>query len=167
MSTSQSQISPLARRVITGHSENRESKVIYDDHQGHVTIMPNGLRLQTLWFTDAVPVDCSLATAKDPSLHKKFLTTNVGSTCMIVSRPPGGSSPMHITKSCDYAVILEGEVLLETENGECTLLKKGDVVVQRHTRHAWHNRHPTKWATMFCVCVVAAGKGASRNRHHR
>ncbi|KAF8590200.1 hypothetical protein K439DRAFT_1612192 [Ramaria rubella] len=164
MSTSHSEvseISPLARRVITGHDEDGKSKVIYNDNQGHELVMPNGSRLQTLWITDAVPVDCSLATAKDPTLDNTKRLTNIGgSMCIMVSMRPGGSSPMHITKSCDYGVILEGEIVLETENGESTLLKTGDVIVQRQTKHAFHNRHPTKWAKMFCVCIVATEEGA-------
>ncbi|KAF8575562.1 hypothetical protein K439DRAFT_1317477, partial [Ramaria rubella] len=58
---------------------------------------------------------------------------------------------MHITKSLDYAVVLDGEIELEVESGERTLLKTGDVIVQRQTLHAWHNTHPTKWAKVFFV----------------
>jgi quercetin dioxygenase-like cupin family protein len=40
---------------------------------------------------------------------------------------PGSKAPMHRTKSIDYAVILEGEIELELENGDKRLLKTGYV----------------------------------------
>lgn len=46
---------------------------------------------------------------------------------------------MHETKTLDYIVILSGEIYLILEEGE-TLLKPGDIVIQRGTNHAWSNR---------------------------
>ena len=46
---------------------------------------------------------------------------------------------MHITDTVDYAIILFGEMYAVMEEGE-TLMKAGDVLVQRGTNHAWSNR---------------------------
>ncbi len=46
---------------------------------------------------------------------------------------------MHRTESVDYGIVLEGEVTLIVDRGE-SLLRPGDVVVQRGTNHAWANR---------------------------
>jgi mannose-6-phosphate isomerase-like protein (cupin superfamily) len=46
---------------------------------------------------------------------------------------------MHKTKTVDYGIVLSGEVYLVLDKQE-TLLKAGDVVVQRGTNHAWSNR---------------------------
>lgn len=46
---------------------------------------------------------------------------------------------MHRTKTVDYGIVLSGEIHLVVDEGE-TLLKPGDVVVQRGTNHAWSNR---------------------------
>ena len=43
---------------------------------------------------------------------------------------------MHKTNTVDYAVVYEGEMWLELDNGESLHLKHGDVVVQNGTRHA-------------------------------
>jgi hypothetical protein len=51
----------------------------------------------------------------------------------------GKRTVMHRTKSLDYGVVIEGEIVLIFENSE-VLLKKSDVVVQRGTNHAWENR---------------------------
>lgn len=50
-------------------------------------------------------------------------------------RHPG----FHRTDSVDYAIVLEGEVWALMEVGE-TLMRAGDVLVQRGTNHTWANR---------------------------
>ncbi|MES2561460.1 MAG: cupin domain-containing protein [Pseudomonadota bacterium] len=46
---------------------------------------------------------------------------------------------MHRTQTIDYAVVLEGEVVMLLDEEEVHL-KAGDVVIQRGTNHAWSNR---------------------------
>ena len=45
----------------------------------------------------------------------------------------------HKTDSIDFAVVLDGEIWLLLDEGE-TLLRAGDVLVQRGTAHSWSNR---------------------------
>ena len=47
---------------------------------------------------------------------------------------------MHKTNTVDYAVVYDGEMWLELDEGETLHLKRGDVVVQNGTRHAWRNK---------------------------
>lgn len=61
----------------------------------------------------------------------------------------GAEDPtMHRNETVDYNIILSGEVVAVTEEGE-TLLKAGDVLIQRGTAHTWHNRSGR-------VCVFAS-----------
>jgi len=46
---------------------------------------------------------------------------------------------MHRTETVDYAVVLEGEVVMLLDDEEVHL-QAGDVVIQRGTNHAWSNR---------------------------
>jgi quercetin dioxygenase-like cupin family protein len=46
---------------------------------------------------------------------------------------------MHRTQTIDYGIVLEGELVLIVDKGE-TLVKAGDIVIQRGTNHAWANR---------------------------
>jgi mannose-6-phosphate isomerase-like protein (cupin superfamily) len=46
---------------------------------------------------------------------------------------------MHRTETLDYGIVTEGEVWLVLD-GEDVQLKRGDIVVQRGTNHAWSNR---------------------------
>jgi quercetin dioxygenase-like cupin family protein len=67
---------------------------------------------------------------------------------------------MHSTPTVDYAVVLEGEVWLVMAGGEGTLLRRGDVVIQNATRHAWRNRSERP-ATIATVLVGIGGGGGS------
>ena len=51
------------------------------------------------------------------------------------SRHPG----FHKTRTVDYAIVLEGEVVAMMDVGE-TPMGPGDVLIQRGTNHAWSNR---------------------------
>lgn len=60
---------------------------------------------------------------------------------------------MHRTKTIDYLFVMEGEVELVLE-GETRVVKKGDVIVQRGTWHAWRNK--TDRVARFGVVVLGA-----------
>ena len=51
------------------------------------------------------------------------------------ARQPG----FHQTDTIDYAIVLEGEVYAVLDEGE-TLMRAGDLLIQRGTHHAWSNR---------------------------
>jgi hypothetical protein len=51
------------------------------------------------------------------------------------SRHPG----MHRTDTIDYAIILEGEIVAILDEQE-TVMRRGDIMIQRGTAHAWANR---------------------------
>jgi uncharacterized cupin superfamily protein len=52
---------------------------------------------------------------------------------------PGEHPGMHMTKTIDYALMLQGELVAITDEEE-TVLRAGDVLIQRGTNHAWANR---------------------------
>lgn len=60
---------------------------------------------------------------------------------------------MHVTDSVDYDVVLEGEIVLELDDGQTVELTKHDVV-QHGTRHPWRNTNDQP-ATMLFVLVGA------------
>ncbi len=55
---------------------------------------------------------------------------------------------MHKTNTVDYSMVYDGEIWLELDDSETLHLKRGDVVVQNGTRHAWRNKG-TKPVTML------------------
>jgi quercetin dioxygenase-like cupin family protein len=44
----------------------------------------------------------------------------------------------HRTATVDYIMVVSGEVKLLLDEGD-TIVRAGDLVVQRNTNHAWHN----------------------------
>ena len=49
------------------------------------------------------------------------------------------SASMHTTDTIDYAIVLEGEIVAVMDRDE-TLLRAGDILIQRGTAHGWENR---------------------------
>lgn len=47
---------------------------------------------------------------------------------------------MHRSDTIDFVYVLEGEIVLELDDGCETTLRAGDAAVQNGTRHAWRNR---------------------------
>ncbi|MBW4091692.1 MAG: cupin domain-containing protein [Proteobacteria bacterium] len=48
-------------------------------------------------------------------------------------------SGMHVTPTIDCALLLDGALSLELDDGEMVHLSAGDIVVQQGTRHGWRN----------------------------
>jgi hypothetical protein len=63
---------------------------------------------------------------------------------------PGRHPLMHRTQSIDYAVVLDGQIVLLLDEEE-VVLERGDVVVQRGTIHAWTNRTDSITRMLFVL----------------
>jgi hypothetical protein len=61
---------------------------------------------------------------------------------------------MHTTDTVDYAIVLEGEPVLELDDGVTKSLAPGDIVIQNGTRHAWRN--PTDSPTTLAFVMIGA-----------
>jgi mannose-6-phosphate isomerase-like protein (cupin superfamily) len=64
---------------------------------------------------------------------------------------------MHSTTTVDFIVVLDGEIVLELDDGAEVVLRARDCVVQNGTRHRWKNRSgaPATYATV----IVGAERG--------
>jgi mannose-6-phosphate isomerase-like protein (cupin superfamily) len=56
---------------------------------------------------------------------------------------------MHKTNTVDYAIVYDGEIWMELDDAKTVHLKKGDVVVQNGTRHAWRNKSNAPVTMLF------------------
>lgn len=75
--------------------------------------------------------------------------------------PPRSQFTMHATDTLDYLVILSGEVSLVTEMGE-TLMRPGDVVVDRGVLHNWRNDGDVPCRSLLVVLPAhPVGAGAT------
>jgi hypothetical protein len=134
------------RRVVTGHDANGKSVVVADgmppqDHpmQGKAI----GADFFEIWSTpEAVPTLAALPEG-EPTARPFTIMPPTGHLMRIIDiYPPrmgGQRTVMHRTRTLDYAVVIEGEIVLVLSDSE-VVLGPGQVVVQRGTDHAWENR---------------------------
>jgi hypothetical protein len=136
---------------------------------------------QVMWATDRMPAPVGSA---DPATADRFFPAApapCGTVFRIVDFPPDTEYDagamraflativpehdhgpatnrhffFHTTQTLDYAIVLEGEIWALMDEGE-TLMKAGDVLVQRATNHSWSNRSTIDCKMAF-VLIDAAG----------
>ena len=57
---------------------------------------------------------------------------------------------MHRTETIDYGIVVEGELVLIVDEGE-TVVRAGDIVIQRGTNHGWANRSDKNCRIVFVL----------------
>ena len=134
------------RRVVTGHDAAGRSIVVDDglppqDHPMRGTGV--GAEFVEIWSTpEPVPVLTSRPSS-EPTARPFTIMPASGHLLRIIDiHPPhmgGRRTVMHRTRTLDYAVVIEGEIVLVLDDSE-VVLGPGEVVVQRGTDHAWENR---------------------------
>ena len=164
-----------ARRIVTATDQDGKSYFHSDGKAENYKEMTgmNGLYLTDLWETKGPSAD-NRGTDDATSRPVRLEPPDGGTILRIVEFPPdkdwrgkgdvsgafssigAGHAPvaghgdpmMHITSTVDYIIVLEGEIYAVMDKGE-TLLKQGDVLIQRGTNHSWNNRSDRP-------CVIAA-----------
>jgi mannose-6-phosphate isomerase-like protein (cupin superfamily) len=163
------------RRVVTGRGADGRSVIAMDGMATNIKEMESmpGLALTDLWETDSAPANN--AGSHDPAARPVRLEPPPGGSILrIVEFPPdkvwrngvdaatafgsigaghakdhSSSDPMmHTTATVDYLIIMKGEIHALMDEGE-VLLKAGDIMIQRGTRHSWSVRGEEP-------CVLAA-----------
>ena len=157
--------SPI-RRVLTGHDAEGRSIILADGVAQNVKQVPGipGLALTDLWETSGAPAS-NEGHADAAARPVRLEPPASGTLFRVVEFPPdatwrkrsdmregfdaigaghaqdkASADPMmHKTSTVDYAIVLKGEIWAVMEKGE-TLLKAGDVLVQRGTNHSWSVR---------------------------
>ena len=134
------------RRVVTGHDAQGKSVKLSDGipPQDHPMQGSNvGADFIEIWNTaEAVPT-LTAQPKNEPTARPFAIMPASGHVMRVIEiYPPrlgGHRTVMHRTRTLDYAVVIEGEVVLVLDDSE-TVLGPGSVVVQRGTDHAWENR---------------------------
>lgn len=163
------------RRVLTGHDAEGKSIVLTDGLAPNIKEMASmpGLALTDLWETKGAPAR-NAGSADNAARPVRLEPPKNGTILRIVEFPPdrmwrksadakkafasigahgapdhsSGDAMMHATASVDYIIVLEGEIYAVLDRGE-TLLKRGDILIQRGTNHSWSVRGNKP-------CIVAA-----------
>jgi mannose-6-phosphate isomerase-like protein (cupin superfamily) len=134
------------RRVVTGHDVLGKSVVISDGMppQDHPMRGPAiGADFIEIWSTPEPVPALTSAPDGEPSLRPFTIMPPTGHLIRVIdiypARMGGQRTAMHRTRTLDYAVVIEGEIVLVLDDSE-VVLGPGEVVVQRGTDHAWENR---------------------------
>ena len=154
------------RRIVTGDDAQGRSKIVEDAPAAAVRTVAErpGYRSVNVWRTTQTPV--SINDLDSTSKHQGILPPKNGNILRIIDFPPEPRDPaererriratfsgmfhdathdgrkhpgMHLTDTVDYAIVLAGEIWSVMDEGE-TLMRAGDVLIQRGTNHAWANR---------------------------
>ena len=172
------------RRIVTGHDGAGRAVVAADGVPPRTCVFQHipGMVSRLVWATPRVPA--LPHAAGDPTPAVTSVVPGPGeSRLLIVTFPPDSvfASPdfdgaaacsenlavspglaelfepdgMHQTPTVDYAIVLDGEVWLELDDGCAEHLVQHDVVVQNGTRHAWRNKS-TRPVTLAFVLIGAA-----------
>jgi quercetin dioxygenase-like cupin family protein len=127
------------RRVVTGHDDGGKSVFLSDGTPPVARTAPDGAGFYEMWSTAAAPAVLGAA-EPDPTSGEVLVPPSPNGTKIRINEfPPGVISPVHRTQSVDYGIVIEGEMVLVLDDSE-TVLRRGDVVVQRGTSHRWENR---------------------------
>jgi hypothetical protein len=159
---------PPVRRIVTGINGAGRSCILEDGISPAMQVMPGrlGYRNNNLWRTVDSPAPVN---APDSVLkHSGVLPPSRGTVIRVIDIPPESLDPaerrrqtaavfasmfpdahhdaddsrhpgMHVTDTVDYAILLQGELVAILEEGE-TIMRAGDILIQRGTNHAWANR---------------------------
>ena len=114
----------------------------------------NGTRIRVL---DIPPEDARIATITPEEAQAHFAEVGAGAAS---SHSSVGSRHafMHRTETVDYGIVLEGELVLIVDNAE-TVVRTGDIVIQRGTNHGWANRSDRNCRIAFILIDGAFEEG--------
>lgn len=141
---------------ITTHNASGQA-VLYSSEKAQITAFPEHKYASApLYTTSEMPP--SLNDDIDLKLHQDRVSQGklpavlpTGTVCRFADFAPNSNGFMHRTQSLDYGIVMEGNVILELDDGSKTLLTRGDVAIQRGTMHAWNNPSQTEWARVLFV----------------
>ena len=172
---------PLPRVVVTGNNAAGRSYIAADGPPPRVRTVEErpGYRVSNLWAIFGAParigdpdrvaevqgvlppasgnviriIDYPPEPKGDPVALKKMFDA-ISSKLFPdgLHRPVSAVHPgMHATETMDYAIVLQGEIYAVMEEGE-TLMRAGDVLIQRGTAHAWSNR--SNDCARLCIVLI-------------
>ena len=158
-----------ARRIVCLDREPNKSTLVSDGPSPDVRTDPArpGFAIQRMWVTDGTPAKIVLETLHLPNVIEpaagrsvlnvvtflpdatwkgkvgerevKAYFQAVGSPGASTYSPQAPHPYMQKTRTLDFGIVLDGEIVLVLDTQEVAL-KKGDFIVQRAANHAWSNR---------------------------
>ena len=148
------------RRVVTGHTADGKSTVLFDSSLTLAEQSSSGGARQedragaassVAWTTQGFPTDNT--GSSDLGLREVKTAQEDGTVLRLVKYSPGVTPRQHRTNSVDYAVVVSGSIEMELDT-QTVRLDTGDILVQRGTIHNWIN-NGTEPCVMAYILVGA------------
>jgi mannose-6-phosphate isomerase-like protein (cupin superfamily) len=154
------------RRVVTEEDGVGRARIVEDARVPTISVPERpGYNVCNVWVTSDTPAPINMPDRV--VAHKGVLPPPRGTVLRVIDYPPESADPaerrrqlaatfgtlypdaehriddkhpgMHRTETVDYAIVLEGEIVAMLDDSE-TVLRAGDILIQRGTSHAWANR---------------------------
>jgi hypothetical protein len=161
---------PEIRRIVTGHDGEGRAVIQEDRAVPRVQRIggEHGPLFHEVWNTRETPARIDRASGEPAEDGIQLVPPAHGTRIRVLDVPPEGDwldgmtaeeiqahfaevgagdaasagsrhALMHRTETVDYGIVLEGEITLVMDLGE-TVVRAGDIVIQRGTNHGWANR---------------------------
>ena len=158
------------RRIVTGHDAEGRAIIQEDGPPPRVQRIGGeiGPVFYEVWNTRATPAPIDRASGEPREEGIVLAPPKNGTRIRVLDIPPEGDNLkalteeerrahfaevgaadavadsgrhafMHRTETVDYGIVLDGELVLIMDEGE-TIVRAGDIVIQRGTNHGWANR---------------------------
>jgi mannose-6-phosphate isomerase-like protein (cupin superfamily) len=154
------------RRVVTEEDASGRARIVADGRVPAMSVPERpGYNVSNVWVTGDTPAPINVPDRV--AAHRGVLPPPRGTVLRVIDYPPESADPaerrrqlaatfgtlypdaehriddkhpgMHRTETVDYAIVLEGEIVAMLDDSE-TVLRAGDILIQRGTSHAWANR---------------------------
>jgi quercetin dioxygenase-like cupin family protein len=139
------------RRIVTGHDKAGTAMVVEDGQCPHAFTVTGGVVTTELWSHSGAP-DNSAPYVDPVGPDVSVPPPSGGSVFRIVEFPPSSSVKpyQHRTASVDYCFVIRGEIYAVVDDTE-RLMRAGDALIQRGTRHSWDNRTSEPCQVLFVL----------------
>jgi mannose-6-phosphate isomerase-like protein (cupin superfamily) len=169
------------RRIVTGHDDAGRAIIVSDAPPERVVEVggAGGAAFFEVWNTRETPAVIDRRSGEPDEAGLVLAPPKGGTRIRVIDFPPegdeirqlseaeareqfgsmGGADAstasdrhplMHRTETIDYGIVLDGELTLIVDEDE-TVVRAGDIVVQRGTSHAWANRSGGRCRVAFIL----------------
>lgn len=176
----QEQAPGFPRRVVTGENADGKSVIVTDAVISDWIQRPTGLSVTEIWRADSLPTHIKDNSSAQEGVIPSLATSGLAVRLAVFppdkdvdaekleaydasirdlygdqgeSHSTSEIAGMHRTDTVDILTVVEGEIWVLLDEGE-TVLRKGDCLIQRGTRHAWRNRSDSP-CTLVSVALPA------------
>jgi hypothetical protein len=173
----------VPRRIVTGEDAEGRSVIVSDNAISGWVQRPTGLSVAEVWHADSLPthvqdessgpagaitapaasglaVRLAVFPPDDDIDAEKMAAYEASMSELYGDQGDLGSSHeiagMHRTETVDILTVVDGQIWILLDEGEA-VLRKGDSIIQRGTRHAWRNRSDRPCTLVSVVLPATRG----------